>query len=616
MLKRFLSLLAPVCLFLAVFGFKLDLVHRYGSDLPRWDALDAEGLALYLPYLEGKLRFSDLFIPHNEHRIFWTKLLGLLELRLNGQWDARLQCVVNAALHSLIAAWLFVLARPALARRLHAPVFALIALLFALPLAWVNPIAGFHSQQYFLLGFSLGAIWLLPSAPPRSARWWAGALCTLAAPGAMGSGLFAAAVVFFLLTLQGWKEHDRSSFVRRIAPSLVVCLLAIILGFLGRVPAPQHDTLKAGSLTEFLSYLLHCLQWPAQDWSLLAVVLWAPVALLAWRILRRWRESSPFPLTLLGLAAWVLMQIAATAYTRGAGGGMPSSRYIDTLAFGVLVNGLALAWLWPRWPATGWRTGLAAGWVLALAVPAFSQAALIYGQLLPENRRHLEACEENVRRYLASGDARHLDTPDIPYPGPAALRDRLARAEIRTILPASVRQPLKAEKITGPATFVSYSTITQRNSIAPAQPLLAATPVPLPELEQRTVWFAEDVKVAHAALHLDRPTVLRLLVAGAGNPELSIAYASWSVRADLPSLSPAAWRRIHLSVDSGMTGVQVCLPPGSWIALAEPVAMARGSYWAWRLVRCGHWLWLLVAGLAALAGFGAWYCARDEKALG
>lgn len=162
--KRLLSFIIPACLFLTVFGLKLDVIHRFGSDLPRWDQLDAEGLAVFVPLAEGKLRLVDLFRPHNEHRIFWTKLLGLIELKLNGQWDARLQCTVNAALHSLIAVAVFLFARRGLAHRLHAPAFVLIALLFGLPLAWENPIAGFHSQQYFLLGFSFGAIWILAVA--------------------------------------------------------------------------------------------------------------------------------------------------------------------------------------------------------------------------------------------------------------------------------------------------------------------------------------------------------------------------------------------------------------------------------------------------------------------
>ncbi|MFZ5496124.1 MAG: hypothetical protein ACOZE5_12415 [Verrucomicrobiota bacterium] len=615
MSQRCFAILVPACLFLLVFGFKLDVVHRYGSDLPRWDALDAEGLALYAPLAEGRLRFADLLRPHNEHRIFWTKLLGLAELRLNGQWDARLQCTVNAALHSLIAVAVFLFARQNLGRTWHAPAFALVALLFGLPLAWENPVAGFHSQQYFLLGFSFGAIALLPAAPPWSARWWTGAACTLAALGTMGSGLFAAAIVLLVLALLGWREGNLAGPFRHAAPTVAVCALALALGVLGHVSVSYHETLKAGSAGDFLRYALHCLQWPAQDWSWLALPLWLPTTLLAWRTWRRQdRAAGSFPLVLLGLAAWVLLQVLATAYTRGAGGGMPSARYADTLAFGLLVNGLALAWLWPRLAPAVTRSGLGVAWILAAAVPATLQADRIFREILPANRRHLEACEENVRRYLATDDASHLDTPDIPYPGIRALRERIDLPAIRAILPVSVRAPVPLAGSDPAGQLISYSTVRHARTYAPPSPAPALVAA-LPKLAQRTFWVASS-GCTDFSLSLSKPAVLRLLVAGTGQPELSLALPSFTAPIRLPSLSPTIWRAVYVPVSSPNPVLRAGTPAGSWLAITEPVEMARGSYWCWRLVRSGRFLWPAAAGLALLVGLGAWYCARREKALG
>ena len=44
-----------------------------------------------------------MFGLHNEHRIFFSRVLALDLLVLNGQWDPRLQQVVNAGLQSVIA---------------------------------------------------------------------------------------------------------------------------------------------------------------------------------------------------------------------------------------------------------------------------------------------------------------------------------------------------------------------------------------------------------------------------------------------------------------------------------------------------------------------------------
>lgn len=608
---------AAASLFLLVFGFKLDVVRRFGSDLPRWDALDAEGLAVYLPLAEGKLAFTDLFRPHNEHRIFWTKLLGLAELTLNGQWDSRLQCTVNAALHSLIAVAWFVFARSGLPRRFHAPAFGLVALLIGLPLAWENPIAGFHSQQYFLLGFSFGAIALLPAAAPWTPRWWTGATCALAALGTMGSGFFAAAVVLLVLALQGWRDRDLGGTFRRSAPTLVVCLLLIALGALGRVPVNYHESLKAGSTADFLGYTLHCLQWPAADASWLAPILWLPATLLAWRVgRRRERESDTFPLVVLGLAAWAFLQILATAYTRGVGGGMPSSRYGDTLAFGLLANGLALAWLWPRLAAPlGLRTVLGLAWLLAAALPAYHQASVVFGRVYPDNRRHLEACEENVRRYLVTGDPAHLDNPDLPYPGKDALRERIDPPAIQAILPASVRPPLALGAAGTDGAFVAHSTVRRARTYTPPPGPLPPPFAALPALAQRTLWFGRDGTGYFLPLYFPRDAVLRFLVTGQGAPELAVSSAAARITLDVPRVAATGWNLAHVSVERGPFNLQAHAPAGSWLAFAEPVVMARGSYWAWRLGRTGRWLWPAAAGAALLAGLGSWYCARGEKAL-
>src|SRR5579859_2029662 len=94
----------PLRLFLIIFGAKLLVIEKFGSDLPYWDQWDGEAGVVFMPYFEGRLGSANIFAPHNEHRIVFTKLLSLGLMIWNGQWDARLQCVVNAALHAVILA--------------------------------------------------------------------------------------------------------------------------------------------------------------------------------------------------------------------------------------------------------------------------------------------------------------------------------------------------------------------------------------------------------------------------------------------------------------------------------------------------------------------------------
>ena len=90
-----------------VFGVKAVIISNFGSSVPFWDEWVAEGVRLYRPLIDGTLSWTDLFASHNEHRIFTTRVLHLLLLKLNsGVWDPMLQMYVNAAIHTTALALL------------------------------------------------------------------------------------------------------------------------------------------------------------------------------------------------------------------------------------------------------------------------------------------------------------------------------------------------------------------------------------------------------------------------------------------------------------------------------------------------------------------------------
>src|SRR5215471_8184894 len=91
---RLHAVLLAVALGLLIIGARWYLIGTYGTDVPWMDQWDAEGQGLYLPSHAGTLSLHDLFAPHNEHRIFFTRVVALGLLWINGQWDPRLQCAV------------------------------------------------------------------------------------------------------------------------------------------------------------------------------------------------------------------------------------------------------------------------------------------------------------------------------------------------------------------------------------------------------------------------------------------------------------------------------------------------------------------------------------------
>lgn len=667
--QRLVGLLAALALFGLVLGAKWATVDRFGSAMPDWDQWDAEALRLLVPWFEGDRFLSHLFAPHNEHRVVLTKLQNLALTLLNGQWDARLECVANAALHSLLAVALWLLARRWTAGHWHAPLFALTAVLFGLPLAWENVLSGFHSQQYWLLVLSCAAIVTLPFARPWSAGWWVGAAAAILALGSMASGFLAAAVVAAMV---GFRLLRRETVWREAAPTLALAAGLLAIGLVTRVEVYYHQQLKADSAHDFIFSILRSLAWPLRghDWT--GAILWAPWLLVLWHTIRggpaatrRTPGDAPGPgapgaslsaggeappadntaavrgaQTLVALGGWVLVQILATAYARGAGAHYPSSRYADTLAVGTLVNGIALAWLLSAnpgrasraaaTPAARWRPS---GW--AVALPALGLAWLVFfgaglrqtlirhlAHELPDRKLYHVKAESNVRRYLATDDPVHLDAPDIPFTSAEALIERLAHPSLRRLMPAVVRAPLplaaaNAEPAGG-ETFRRNAAVLLHPAPPPGRGLSPATP----PLDHAPTWGSYAPESGAGAVAewrsgaLTSPLGAWLKFEMAGHPggpgapvalELHDARTGAALAAVRPSRVPGdAWRAAYVRAPPGpFVVVARDRDAHAWLAFSPPVEMGTLSHRAGRLAQHGTLLAAVSFAAALLAGMVA-----------
>lgn len=601
--RRLLGPLVAVALFCTVFFAKAWVVDRHGTDLPNWDQWDAEGLALLLPWSRGELQPAGLFAPHNEHRVALTRALALGLVVLNGQWDGRLQMLVNGALHSLLAVGLWLWLRPLLRPWQQAAWALALVAAIAPPHAWQNALGAFHSQQYLLLLLSLVGIDRVLRHRPPEPGWFVGVASLCLALFTMASGPAAAAAVLGLLALAAVRSPRAA--LRRDGVTFLACAGILVAGIVLHVDYPGHAPLRANSVESFVRTLWRALQWPVKDLAAFGALSFLPWALLAWRVLIRPSPLSDPPSgrerVIVASGAWVLLQFLAAAYARGAAGDWPASRYFDTHTLGLLVNLAALVVL-PRPGAVlpaRLRQAFCALWIGAVAYGLDAHLRQVFTAELPVVADWFRKSETHTRLYLGTGDPVWLKDGEIPYPNPDHLRQRIDRPELRALLPASVRPALAVT----PADAVKFVP----DGIPPSTPPLVCAPT----------WgsWTRDEGAGAVGQWISEPIVSafgRLKFETAGRPgtdkmrlELWSADLSRFLRSVSPSRSPGdSWRAAYVRTPpEPFRIVAADADVAGWFAFSGPIPMASGSYVAWRIAAhapLGTW----ISGTILLATLG------------
>lgn len=452
------DVLVWLAFFLVIVGVRLLLVANYGSAMPILDQWDDEGARTFKPWLEGTFAPADVFAPHNEHRPAIARVLALALLIFNGQWDARVQMVVNSVVAGVLAVMIASLGLRLVDREHRTLVLAAVASWSCLPFGWENTTWAFQSSFYFLLLFSASGIWRLISCSPLTKGWWLGAAAASLACLTMASGFLAAAAVLVVVALR-WRRGRTSA--RAGIETVLVCAALIVAGVALCTRVAGHDVYRATSVVQWLDVIGRCLAWPFTQHSAATLFTYLPVGLLAVLYFSRKRidlthASAARIETILGIGLWVAMQSAAIGYARGGGlAAFMPPRYMDVLALGVLANFFALFAAAQELQSTAkrvvhfagavWAAILFAG-VLFMSYDASAHLTARAGQI--------REAETRVRAYVASGDFAQLaDGPaEAAYPWTDRLASLLDDPTIRRILAPTIRRPLqlKPEGSAGP----------------------------------------------------------------------------------------------------------------------------------------------------------------------
>jgi hypothetical protein len=327
---------ATILLFIiVVYSAKVWCLDRYPDCIGIWwDQWDAEVVGLYSKWMDGTLGLSDLFAPHNEHRIFLTRIYNLLLFHLKGDaWDLFLQLKINAVLHTLTLAILIYFLGKSLSLWLRCVLAGASILICVIPYGYENTFCGLNSNFYFLI---LSGILLMATISYLTGPAFYVCLttCVLIVPFTMASGPLSLIAGLLVLGLQLFRNRHKSKVA--LATLMILIGAIAIITICSTPKVPYHQQFRPHSMIQFKDALFYAFSWPfpSSFWS--AIVIMAPIIVYLFYFIKDFRNTTQSQNFLFSMIIWVFLLIGSLAYGRCVLVWM--SRYKDVYALNSIIS--------------------------------------------------------------------------------------------------------------------------------------------------------------------------------------------------------------------------------------------------------------------------------------
>lgn len=440
--KDELKIFEPSAIYLGCFclvlGVKLCIISYAGSIVPFGDQWNGEGNLLFIPYLQGRLEISDLFAPHNEHRILLSRLSSLFLFELNGRvWDPLLSMIFNATFHSSTIVFFIYALTKVFGSRYCISIALAFGLVALIPSGWENVLWGFQGCFYFYLLSGFMMLCFAFSKTLSLSRVLFTACFSILSYLSIAAGITITISIIIVLLI-GLIRGPRS----KNEITLIALLIPLVAFYWVMTPNVKgHEVLIAHEVGDFLHVFLKNMSWPFTWCSWPALILNLPMILLCIRSFMRKEEREPKFQMLLGIFIWLILYASSIAYMRSAHISV-ASRYTDLSSLIVVVNFLAIVMLIQSSPIRKHKN-------LAMAFTTLWFLLIIIGfSLLLENSiskiEEKKICgfkhTENLKEYFSTGDSEIITDRKkfdraLPFSRPNLLLKWLDDPAIRNIIP-------------------------------------------------------------------------------------------------------------------------------------------------------------------------------------
>ncbi|WP_146090473.1 hypothetical protein [Xanthomonas bromi] len=419
--------------FIAIFVSRLFLLMSAGGSVPFWDQWGGEN-SIFSAFENGSLTLAQMIAPHNEHRIFWTRVITVFLFELNDhQWDNQIEALISNIIYSLSLTVPVLIASVTGQKHQAIAVAAAVTLMGILPFGWENTLVGFQSQFYIntLLAFFAITVSSFGGARYRTASCLT--ILILASFASMANGVLTAFTCAGVLIARGLTQRDL--LTRGLMLAAFVTLLGIA-GFIITPSPPYHAQLKAQDFSEATSALMITSSWPLFP-GIGQLVLLVPAAF--WMLIVGRNRQTQADYFFLGLNALGMLNAVAIAYSRGHDLAEVTSRYTDT----ILPSSIATIYFASRLIGSGVHgistPFIAYGSYIAVVFGIFGQSYLQWPKL-EERAYWLRMSTINTAKFLNGDDEAFKAKPHghVPYPDPIQLGKSLRNDGQIESLPTSL----------------------------------------------------------------------------------------------------------------------------------------------------------------------------------